>query len=196
MESNNILTTIFFASYLVSGCAFNFELTSQKTALENQVMGSYKELDDDVVLLASVRGVNKDGSVLKTAKPSDDAKRAISAKQNQDFNRDDIDELKQKQILGEATTGELLVLPKGVGLAETATAADTELAKTIAREENADREVIVRRIIATNESLGTKDLAAAKVIYRKKIIELSPAGTWVQTDDGSWERKSDKGSPK
>lgn len=42
--------SILFACAYLSGCAFNFDVTSQRTALENQVMGSYKELEDELVM--------------------------------------------------------------------------------------------------------------------------------------------------
>lgn len=172
-------------------CSFNFELTSQKTALENQVMGSYKELDDDVIMMASVRGVSKDGKKQAAPVASDSAKNAITAKQNQDFNRDDIDELKQKQIVGEGATGELMVLPKDTGLVANADASDLSLAQALTKEENRDRDTVIQRIITSNENLSSKDLAAAKKTYQRKVIEDSPVGTWIQDENGRWSRKSD-----
>lgn len=180
---------------LLTSCSFNFELTSQKTALENQIMGSYKELDDEVLLMASVRGVNADGTKTEAKVQSNAAKLATDAKQNQSFNRDDVDELKEKQIVGEANTGELVVLPKGTGLAENASEDDLNFARYIIAQENRDRAVIVSRVVATNHNLAEKDTSAARSVYRKSLIEESPVGTWVQTEGGTWERKSaDKGA--
>lgn len=175
------------------GCSFNFELTSQKTALENQVMGSYKELDDDVIMMASVRGVSKDGKKTKAVVPaSESAKMAVTAKQNQDFNRDDIDDLKVKQIVGEASTGELAMVPKDVNPGASADSQDLLLAQTLIKEENHDRETVVERIIVSNENLSSKDLVAARKTYQKKMIEDSPVGTWIQDENGKWQRKREK----
>lgn len=179
------------APILLTGCSFNFELTSQKTALENQVMGSYKELDDEVLLMASVRGVNKDGTKKEAKIASDNAKKAQSAKQNQDFNRDDLDEFKERQIVGESNSGEVIILPKGTGLAETAPQEDLKLAQAIAGEENRDRDTIIQRIISSNENLNSKDLPDTKRVYRKTIVDASPTGTWIQNTDGLWERKKE-----
>lgn len=172
-----------------SGCSFNFELTSQKTALENQIMGSYKELDDEVLLMASVRGVNKDGSVSEAKVQSDAAKVALNARQNQSFNRDDVDEFKTRQILGESRSGQLVVLPNGTGLAESASESDLKFARVILEQENKDREVIVKRVVATNEKLSEKDLLEAKRVYRKTILDESPVGTWFENESGVWQRK-------
>jgi uncharacterized protein YdbL (DUF1318 family) len=192
MISRNILGSVVLAHCLCA-CSFNFELTSQKTALENQVMGSYKELDDDVIMMASVRGVSKDGKKTKTAVPaSDSAKRAIAAKQNQDFNRDDIDDLKQKQIVGESSAGELALVPKEITAGVSADAPDVRLAQALIKEENQDRVTVVERIVVSNENLSSKDLVAARKTYQKKVIEDSPVGTWIQDDSGKWQRKREK----
>src|SRR5690606_10282452 len=127
----------------------------------------------------------------KIKKPvsSDDAKKAITAKQNQDFNRDDIDDLKQKQIVGESSAGEILVLPKDIGLVASADPGDVSLAQAIVKEENRDRSVIVNRIVTSNENLSVKDTAAARMTYQKKILDESPVGTWFQDANGQWQRK-------
>ncbi len=184
-----ILTKVWLLSVSISSCSFNFELTSQKTALENQVMGSYKELDDEVLMLASVRGVNKDGKVKEAKAASQSAQTAQKAKQNQDFNRDDLDELKEKKLVGEASDGTVTKLPKGVGLLEKASPKEIKFADQIINEENRDRAIIVSRIIESNENLTAKDLNETKKVYRKTLVELSPVGTWVQSENGKWEQK-------
>lgn len=179
-----------------SSCSFNFELTSQKTALENQIMGSYKELDDEVLMMASVRGVSTDGTKTEAKVQSDAAKLATEAKQNQSFNRDDIDELKERQLIGEARSGEAVILPKGTGLAETAAATELQFAKYIIEQENKDREVIVKRIVATNQSLTERDLAEARRVYHKALVDESPPGSWFENASGAWERKSVEQKPR
>src|SRR5687768_18459876 len=91
---------------LLPACTFSFELTSQRTALENQVMGSYRELEDDLVLISSVRGETTGGKTVSTRQ-----KKALDARQNQEFNRDDVDELKLKGLLGETNDGKHVLLP-------------------------------------------------------------------------------------
>jgi len=175
--------------HLLSGCSFNFELTSQKTALENQIMGSYKELDDEVLLMASVRGVNKDGTKSATRIQSEGAKVALEAKQNQSFNRDDIDELRVKQIIGEAKDGSTILLPKGLSTASAPNDEDLRLAQILIAQENQDRDTIGRRIVATNQNLTEKDLSEARKVYRKTVIDECPIGTWIEDDAGSWKQK-------
>src|SRR5688572_5441341 len=126
------------AAAITSSCTFNFEVTSQRTALENQVMGTYRELEDDLVLISAVRAPKAGAAV------SPHRQRALDAKQNQDFNRDDIDELKTIGVLGETAGGTVALLPPSIGKAADSAAA--RLAAQLVVEENRDREVIWKRI--------------------------------------------------
>lgn len=171
-----------------AGCSFNFELTSQRTALENQVMGSYKELEDDLLLISAVRGTKTTPTNVSPHKQP-----ALDAKQNQDFNQDDIDELKSLQILGETNNGMMTTLPGSVGAAKEASSANIKLANQLVGEENRDREVIWKRIIDSNENLSAKDLPAVRKTYAKMQRESASPGQWFQDESGSWVKKaSDK----
>ena len=85
---------------LLCSCTFNVNLTSQRTALENQIIGSQKQLDHDLILISSVRALDEDGQV-KENDFSVSHERALQAKQNRQFNQDDILELKSNEIIGE-----------------------------------------------------------------------------------------------
>jgi uncharacterized protein YdbL (DUF1318 family) len=167
-----------------TACTFNFELTSQRTALENQVMGAYKELDDDLVLVSSMRGPDDPAPVV-----APEEKKALDARQNQEFNRDDVDELKDKGVLGETAAGTVTVLPRGIGAADKVDAQLLKLAQALVTEENRDRDEIWKRIIASNANLGDKDMPAVRKTYAKMQRDTAAAGHWLQDDDGRWRRK-------
>lgn len=170
--------TLVLASALPA-CTFNFELTAGRTALENQVMGSYKELDDDLILASSVRAGKQAKADMSPGK-----RRALDARENQEFNRDDIDELKDKQIIGETATGLIAMLPKGDRSAK-----DVRLAQALVSEENRDREEIWKRIIESNENLSAKDLPEVRKTYAKLQRETTRAGQWFQDEGGNWTKK-------
>jgi hypothetical protein len=194
MNHLRILKYMLCMGTILNGCAFNFELTSQKTALENQVMGSYKELDDEVLLMASVRGVGTDGKKKEARVVSSDATIAAQAKQNQEFNRDDVDDLKTKQIIGETKDGGISLLPKGVGRVDAASGEELSFAKYIVNQENHDRDVVVKRIVASHQDLTQRDLQEARKVYRQSILENSPVGTWIESETGAWTAKVAKES--
>ena len=170
---------------VATGCAFNFEVTSQRTALENQVMGAYKELDDELILVSSVRaaGVKGVGTRVKTVQ-----RPALDARLNQDFNRDDIEELKDLGVIGESATGTVVLLPTSVGSRHDGKLAPSTLARTLIDEENHDRDVIWQRIIAANPNLAAKDLPAVRRTYAKLQREQSRPGQWVESETGSWQQ--------
>lgn len=167
---------ILIVGSLLSACTFNFELTSQRTALENQVLGAYKELEDDVILASSVRGAPGDEKPALSASK----RRAVDARQNQDFNRDDIDELKDKGVLGEANDGRLALLPQAKG---------EKLAAQLLSEENRDRQEIWQRIIDANANLSAGDLPQVRATYAKMQREGVVKGQWYQDESGAWRQK-------
>jgi hypothetical protein len=167
-----------------AGCTFNFEVTSQRTALENQVMGAYQELEDDLVLISAVRAGE---AKRNTASIPPTKRRALDARANQDFNRDDIVELKELQVLGEAADGRVTLLPGGILKSDDKTA--LRLAQELVGEENGDREVIWTRIIAGNENLSAKDLPAVRKTYARLMRDQAATGHWYQDEDGKWRRK-------
>lgn len=170
------------------GCTFNFEITSQRTALENQIIGSYQELNDDVVISSSVRSLSADGKK-KEISTSRLQEEAVKARQSQQFNLDDLDELKAEEVIGEKNDGTVAVLPDGLGKASVALPARVTLAKVVMKEENRDRETIWKRIVFSNESLSDKDLPAVKIAFVRMQRETAGPGHWLQDEQGKWFQK-------
>jgi hypothetical protein len=69
----------------------NVTIIDQKTALENQILGSYEELGNEV-LLASVRSVDEQEKLKPVIEVPKGKRLALKAMQRQEFNRDDIRE--------------------------------------------------------------------------------------------------------
>lgn len=161
---------------LLLSCTFNFDLTSQRTALENQVLGSYRDIEDELILVSAVRGN------MIVQPPNSPATNALK---NQDFNRDDIEELKQKHLIGETFLGEVKATSK-IGSSDQIT---QKLALELIREENNDRQVIWNRIISKNKNLSAKDLPAIRKTYAKLIFERSPGGQLFLNENNLWVTK-------
>ena len=83
----------------------DIKITDEKTALENQVLGTYNEIEEDVWMIASVRS-SEPGEQVELSK---EKKVVLKAYQNREFNKDDIDEFKNDGCVGETRQG-LLVL--------------------------------------------------------------------------------------
>ena len=176
------VVSIALPALLGSACAFNFALTSQRTALENQVMGTYAELEDDLVLVASVRGNGQ------TERPLTLKEKASIATQNRKFNQDDVDELKEKGLLGEDKAGSLVIR---AGEGDESDAATMKLANILVDEENRDRSVQWNYTIASNDNLTSADLQNVREAFAKLQRDKARPGEWIQLEDGKWIQKTE-----
>ncbi|HDI52440.1 DUF1318 domain-containing protein [candidate division KSB1 bacterium] len=183
-------TFIFVAAVALwfGGCSIKtpeIKVTGEKTALEKQVIGTYQEIESDTQLLASARMVPGRGK--KTPVMSAEKRRVIQAIKNRKFNKDDIDEFKRLEIVGENNRGFLEIIhPEKI-------AQDVTLAKRvqeIVAEENRDREIIIDRVLEINPNLKDTDRKQVCSIFAKMNRENSEPGTWIQLPDGQWVKKA------
>jgi len=159
------------------------QVTGEKTALENQVIGTYQQVADESWMIASTRAADSG----QKAQMAAEKKEVLEAVQNRKFNKDDIDEFKRDGALGENNQGFLELRPLA-RLEE-----DLEYRNLVVRimnEENRDRKVIYDRVLELNPNAGRAGSAAVYAVFAKMNIEESAPGTWVQAEDGTWYRKA------
>ena len=165
---------------LIGSCAFNFEITSQKTALENQMIGGFREIEDPILIVDSDFDERSHQNLkFADAKPS---LLSTSMMPRQHFNLDDIEELKDNQIIGETNQGTLAILPQGVGLRDAATEEQIRLAELLIAEENADRATIKTEKKETSDSENIEVDSANRRALSKK-------GQWIQNSRNEWMQK-------
>ncbi len=110
---NLLRSVVFGAIIFLSACSgklvgVNVTVVDQKTALENQILGSYEELGNEMLVVASVRLVDEEGKLKTIAEILKSKKTAIRAMQRQEFNKDDIQKFKQTGCAGEGNEGLLV----------------------------------------------------------------------------------------
>ncbi len=172
----------------VNGCTrgplVEVTLVDERTALENQILGTYEELDQEMLLIASVRYIDPKGKLRKSPPLPPGKKKVISAMQRSAFNRDDVDALKAQGLVGENNQGRLeLIAPEEVDPNR------LPFVENLVVEENEDREVVMRRVIETNESLSDDDLPGVRNIFAALNRDKAKVGEWVQIDNDEWVRK-------
>jgi hypothetical protein len=183
----NLMITAGIA-FALAGCAEKFvdvkvNIVDQKTALENQILGSYEELSNDVLLLASVRSVDEEGKLKPTVEIPKGKLKALRALQRQEFNRDDIQQFKKTLAAGEGNDGSL----KFFEIERTKTDAQyKEFVTTLIAEENEDRLTVLQRIVATNESFTAQDLPKIQKISASLNRENAKPGEKIQLENGVW----------
>ena len=180
---------------LVAGCTLakvDVNVVSERSALENQVLGSYNALSEDVLLVASVRGVSPTGKLDAPAKRSPEHREAAQALENLAFHADDVDALKRLGWVGENLEGTLTPFPREMpeklaaelkGFA--ARMQEGEFRQVVA-EVNRAREILMLRVVQTNENFTAKDLPAIRRVFARINRQGSAPGSRVQEDDGRW----------
>lgn len=171
----------------VAGCGgplVGVTIVDEKTALENQVLGTYQELNQEVLLVASVRYIDPAGRLVPQPPVPPGKEAAIRAMQRSAFNKDDIDRLKAEGLLGENREGGLTILAP-----EKVSADRRAFVKNLVEEENADRETLMQRVLATNETFTPQDLPKIRRTFATLNRDRARSGDWIQRDDGQWTRK-------
>jgi len=171
-----------FSLLLVLACSIKtpeITLTGEKTAMENQILGSFEQLSDQALNTTSRRT----SGVRETETVSEHKQAVFDAVQNQKLNRIEIQELKRDKIIGENNEGYLEILP-------------TERYKNdpqyqkrvdfIVAQENRDREVIYQQVVVLNYDAAEIDTAELNRIFTNVQFEASEAGTMIQQPDGRW----------
>ncbi len=183
---------------VLSGCTLaevQVNVVSERTALENQVLGSYNSLGQEMLLVASVRGVDPLGKIETPPRKSQGYKDAIEAMQTLAFHADDVEAFKRLGWTGENNQGFLTPFPikkafliKGPlqdlkGFA--ARYPEKEFA-TVIQQVNTARDVVMKRVVEINEDFTTNDLPKIRRVFGNINRENALPGEKIQKEDGSW----------
>ena len=171
-------------SLFFGGCAVHtpeVTFTSERTALEKQILGSYRLIEEDTWELSSVRGAGEDAKNVPT-----DRLGAIEAVASRLFNADDIDDFKLDGVVGENAHGFLTLRQTPILLEDIEYRAMVE---RIAAEENRDRQIILRYLIEQDRTREANDSLIVHQTFARMVSGASPSGTWTQKADSSWIRK-------
>jgi uncharacterized protein YdbL (DUF1318 family) len=185
------------AAALCAGCTLaqvKVDVVSERTSLENQVLGTYNALDREMLLVASVRGVDTEGRVQAPPRQSRDQQDVLLAMQVLSFHEDDLQAFKQLGWVGENKEGRLTVFPMTKEkmpeeLKEFAERYQEGEFKSVVEKINAAREVVMQRVIALNETFTEADLPAVRSVFAKMNAENARPGEKYQTEDGTWKVK-------
>lgn len=184
MKAIGIICTV----VLLAGCSLfkakaNIEITliGEKTSLENQVLGNFSFIGSDKMLMVSIRTLPDDIRLI-----SDSQRRAFLAFQNRNYNRDDYERFMDSGIIGEASSGHIVIRASEQLKSDAATRAYVE---RLISEETRDRTIIFQRITEVTEGLQSDDVVKVQEIFAKKFRNEAKTGWWIQEADGTWVQK-------
>ena len=186
------------ALMLLGGCTLakvDVNVVSERTSLENQVLGSYNSLNEELLLVASVRGVSPTGRIEAPPPRSPEQQDAVNAMETIAFHADDLESFKRLGWVGENRDGLITPFPREIpksvpkDLQQFATLYNDDEFKQVIDEVNQSRETLMQRVIQTNENFTAKDLPAIRKVFAGINRQNSAPGTKVQGDDGTWSAK-------
>ncbi len=159
-------------------------VVDERTALENQVLGTYQELNQQVMLVASVRYIDPKGKLKQTQELPPGKKDVVRALQRVSFNKDDLNRYKSLGIIGENNEGGVTLLEP-----EKVQGNDRAFVENLIKEENEDRLAIMSRIIETNETLTPTELPRVHKMFAALNRDKALKGERIQLDNGKWTQK-------
>ena len=179
----------------VGGCTLakvDVTVVSERTSLENQVLGSYHSLREDMLLVASVRGVSPTGAIEAPRHHSPEQLDGTKALETIAFHADDVELFKRFGWIGENSEGLLTPFARDTAKISTddqkafaAHYSDAEFQQVIG-EVNQARDLLMRRVVQTNENFTSKDLPAIRTVFARINRQNSVPGSKVQDADGRW----------
>ncbi len=199
MHNRSLNTLLFVLLSLVlsiAGCTLakvNVNVVSERTSLENQVLGTYNSLSADMLLVASVRGVSPTGAIDAPPRHTPEQVDATRAMETIAFHADDVETFKRFGWVGENQEGLLTPFtreaPKLASEELKAFAANYGEAEfqQVVKEVNQSREVLMIRVVQTNENFTVKDLPAIRKVFARINRQGSAPGARVQNADGRWQ---------
>ncbi len=179
---------------LLVGCTLaevKVEVMSERTALENQVLGTYNALDKEMLLVASVRGVDSRGRIQTPPKHSQEHQDAVTAMQVLSFHADDLQAFKQLGWAGENYQGLVEMFPMEKAhipesLKDFSERFKPEEFNYVVSQINASREIVMHRVVDMNENLSEENMPEIRRIFGKLNTENALPGEKIQKSAGTW----------
>lgn len=159
-------------------------MVDEKTQLENQILGSFEQMEKELVLVSSVRDALERADGVAPAQ-----KEALLAMMNRRFNEDDVSQLKALGVFGEGRSGLLYFFENERTKND---AKFRSFARRIMKEENRDRTTIMRRIVSITPNLERGDYHIVEEFMYKLNLAASSPGVRVQNTEGQWVEKANE----
>ncbi len=201
MRSILIITTIIIISTVfISGCKTaessrpsccliaipDITLTGEKTAIERQIIGDYKELEKDAWIVSSVKTSIQKGEGTSTASGGDLA--LLRALKIRELHEQKIRKYKIEGAIGESNNG--LIVYKSAPKYDKDKENKRILSIVIKEENKARRTIFERSLVqAGAEKPDSGDINSFGKIFAEEQRALAKKNDWIQEKSGEWVKK-------
>ena len=163
---------------------------SERTSLENQILGTYQEIKEDVWLVSSSQTV-EGLKISRTAKTNNGKQQGIDYKvikalETIEYNKEPVKLYKENGTVGENNEG-LLSYIKNTYIENDPK--EKEKVTEVVNEVNDARLVLMLEVINKNEELTIDDIEKVKKTFAGINSKNARPGEWVQNENGDWNKK-------
>lgn len=161
-------------------------LTGEKTAIEREIIGDYRELEKDAWIVSSVDTNARKGGEKSASAGGDIA--LLKAMKIREYHETKIRKYKDEGAIGEMNNGLIAYksTPKYDDDKES-----KQILNTVIDEENSARRTIFERTLIKSgiQKPGETEINSFGRIFAEEQIALARKNDWVQENSGSWVRK-------
>lgn len=160
-------------------------LTSEKTAVERQIIGDYMELEKDAWVISSVKTPHSSG---RTKADLTGDPELLKAEKVRSFHAERLAAYKSEGAAGEGNDGFTAYIQSEKYEQDPA---QKKILLAVLDEENMARRIIFRRsLLAMNNAEPSADeLKAFGKIFADEQRVLAARGEWIQENSGKWVKK-------
>jgi uncharacterized protein YdbL (DUF1318 family) len=160
-------------------------LTGEKTLVENQIIGEYRELEPDAWAVSSVKTAAVSG---KTGMVQSSDEQMFRALKIRELNEDAIRHYKNEGAIGETANG--YAEYKTVARYESDKEIKKILTSVIDDENNARRTIFERSLVLSGKEKPTPaDMSLVAHKFADEERSRAQKNDWIQGNDGQWQRK-------
>jgi hypothetical protein len=160
------------------------KLTGEKTIVENQIIGEYKEIEPDAWAVSTMKTYTaKQKTSVVSADPV-----FMGAMKMRELNEDAVRRYKNEEAFGESSSGYI------VYRSQQKYESDKDLKKVIMNvldDENKARKTIFERslVLSGNEKPSDAEISTLAKRFAEDERSRAQKNDWIQGNDGQWQRK-------
>ncbi len=187
----NLRNMVLAGLILSLGCTIKppeMKITSDKTALENQLLGKQERLSQDPLMVAAVWSggtffqdqfkIPADTSIISDR---NSRRELILAQIRRQTISGDLNELKKQGYVGEKIDGTVRVMSD--------TIQGIDAVNNLVEAENHDRKIILEFYASSRGITSQDSLKIAGQDFAGLMARSSPSGSWIEESSGKWQRK-------
>jgi uncharacterized protein YdbL (DUF1318 family) len=191
MMKNNALLFILITAVTVSmfcGCTISqpkIELTGEKSVIERQVIGDYRELEKDAWIVSSVKtSVQRQAGERYEVPEDEDLYRALKMRE---YNKDRLRDYKNDGAVGEGIDGYIKYISNDKY--DASPSMKKVVSNIIGDENNARKTIFTKTVTASGKNTEKSEIDAVAGKFARQQRDLALQNDYIEIETDKWVRK-------